>query len=92
MTEDTAEPQPTELNGTSKPQHIVNLLDMVRKLDDADALAGVVVVMAGKDGAFRVLSANNSEWSREKMVLAVKQAIRQKPDVQMPQKKFILPN
>lgn len=72
-----------------KPNHVNTLLATVKQLNDADALAGVVVVLAGKDKTFRVLSANNSDWSREEMMLAVKQAIRGKPEPA--KKKLILP-
>ena len=79
----------TEINGAA-PNHIANLIDIVTKLNDADSLAGLVVVLAGKDKTFRVLSANNSDWSKEDMILAVKQAIRQKPEMKKP--KLIIPH
>lgn len=79
----------THINGLpEKPNHVAALIDMVGKLNDEDVLAGVVVVMAGKDKSFRVVSANNSDWSHEDMILAVKQSLRRlekKP-------KLILPN
>ena len=85
----------TEMNGLPPQEdHVAALIGMVTKLNDADALAGVVVVLAGKDKSFRVLSANNSNWSREDMILAVKQSIRQmKPSIAKPEKpKLILPH
>lgn len=93
----------TQLNGTKpKLQHIANLLDAVKKMDDLDALEGIVAVMQGTDKTFKVLAAHNGGWNEDAMHLALKQAMRKKPEpmvvakdeeaVIMPEKKLILPN
>lgn len=93
----------TSINGTKpKLPHISNLLDAVKKMDDMDALEGIVVVLQGTDKTFKVLAAHNGNWNEEAMHLAVKQALRKKPEpmavmkeeepVIMPEKKVILPN
>jgi hypothetical protein len=93
----------TKLNGTKpKLQHISNLLDAVKKMDDLDALEGIVVVMQGTDKTFKVLAAHNGSWNEDAMHLALKQAMRKKPEpmavmkdeesLLVPEKKLILPN
>lgn len=85
----------TQLNGTKpKLQHIANLLDAVKKMDDMGALEGIVIVMQGTDKTFKVLAAHNGGWNEDAMHLALKQALRKKPEpmVAVPEKKIILPN
>lgn len=79
-----------------EPNHIASLIDVVTKLNDVDALAGLVVVLAGKDKSFRVLAANNSEWSKEDMATAVRQSLKQmkqmKPVIEKPAKPKLILN